>query len=366
LLVFAGLDSSPARAQSPLRAARQFTVEPAPAVVSTASRAVKDASSLLAVEAVGPFGQSCEPVQIAVGESTVCTVTVTNESVLPANVNVKSKVSSNLTLLSASGAVLQNKNSVMTTGSVPLAARVDLIPTITAVDPASTPSTGFFPLEDVGYAAMPIRDEQALNFSVPAFSFGGQTFDAIGVVSNGYIVLGGTQGNKQIQATPQSLPNVAAPNGVLAPYWTDLDGSGSPGIRLGKLSDGAESWLIVQWDVHLAGDNSPAGQRSMQVWIGLNGTTDVVYHYRTPGQLAAPGAGLTIGAENPTGTAGDQASGTPASAYRVTATPAVPGGSLTYTVTIAGKSAGTGSFDTTASSNQVSGVTRMTTAVAVV
>ena len=63
--------------------------------------------------------------------------------------------------------------------------------------------------------------------------FGGKTYTRIGVDSNGYIDPGGSAGATTSTSQPQTLPDPAPPNNVLAPYWTDLDGTGAPGIFVG-------------------------------------------------------------------------------------------------------------------------------------
>ena len=111
--------------------------------------------------------------------------------------------------------------------------------------------------------------------------------------SNGYISVGGTLDAADISFLPQTFPNPAKPNGVLAPYWTDLDGKDAPGITVGSLSDGMNSWIVVQWNTHVFGDPSAAGTRAMQVWIGVNGTQDISYAYDT----------ATVGVDAPPGPA---------------------------------------------------------------
>jgi hypothetical protein len=46
------------------------------------------------------------------------------------------------------------------------------------------------------------------------------------------------------------LPNPAAPNDVLAPFWTDLDLTSARGgaSRVATLTDGVSTWLVVDWD----------------------------------------------------------------------------------------------------------------------
>ena len=67
-------------------------------------------------------------------------------------------------------------------------------------------------------------DDTITNFNVPAFQYGGESYTRVGVVSNGYLVVGGGTGS-DIVYLPQTFPNPARPNNVVAPFWSDLDPS---------------------------------------------------------------------------------------------------------------------------------------------
>jgi len=62
---------------------------------------------------------------------------------------------------------------------------------------------------------------------------------------------------------------------VLAPFWTDLDGTGAPGVYVVALTDGVNTWTVVEWRVNVFGTTSP---RVFQVWIGVNGVEDISYN----------------------------------------------------------------------------------------
>ena len=64
---------------------------------------------------------------------------------------------------------------------------------------------------------------------MPAFVYDGGTYTSIGVDSNGYVVVGGGDAEDNNCCQPV-IPDTARPNNVLAPFWTDLDGTGAPGI----------------------------------------------------------------------------------------------------------------------------------------
>ncbi len=295
-------------------------------------------------------------------DTTTCTVTAENKAAGPATVSTTSTVSPLLKITDAVGAdaVRLNGHKVVA-GPTVLAPPKDAIP---AIAPGDTPGGGFLDLAGFGIAPIAIGDEQAQNFTVPAFDFGGRSYSRIGVVSNGYIVINGANSQQDITYIPQTLPDAAPPNGVLAPYWTDLDGTDEIGIYVGTLTDGVNTWLVVQWNVHVFGNAD--NDRSFQTWIGVNGSEDISYGYAADA-IGADGSpdGLTVGAENLSGTAGAQISGTPQGSYVITTTPGEPGESLSYTLTIKGHRAGVRSLTTDMTADVVAGTTTVRTPITV-
>ena len=116
---------------------------------------------------------------------------------------------------------------------------------------------GYIPLDAFGDTVTPIGDEQIINFNVPSFVFAGQAYSTIGIDSNGYIVVGGGTAEDNNCCNLSRSPNPARPNNVLAPFWTDLDGTGAPGI-LAVLTDGVSDWIVVEWRVNVFGTTSSA------------------------------------------------------------------------------------------------------------
>ncbi|NUT43261.1 MAG: S8 family serine peptidase [Thermoactinospora sp.] len=315
------------------------------------SRALHLPVAFFRQEGIVPVDQTCAPDTIPrnTGEST-CTVTVQNNSLDDAEVTALSTLDAKLRLNSVTGAT--KIGTQIATTKATLAGREPDRPTIA---PGAGPA-GYIPLDAFGVTPTPIGDEQALNFTVPAFTFAGKSYTRLGVVSDGYSVAGGTNGADDIAFQPQTLPDPARPNGVLASYWTDLDGTGAPGIYAANLTDGVNSWLVVEWRVNLFGTSD---LKVFQQWIGLGGAEDVSFAY-DPANLPGPapaGAGLTVGAENDEGTAGDQISGPPTEDLVVKSTPGAPGGSLTYSMKIKGVSTGAGKVTTATSTPQVKGIT---------
>jgi hypothetical protein len=314
------------------------------------------------------LGQSCSPATVAKNRSTTCTVTATNDSFDTTTVNVSSSTNDRLRITGATGATVVRGRA--TAGPATLAPKRDALP---AIAPGTSPGGGYLPLSLFGIPQRAIGDEQALNVNVPAYTFGGRTYTSIGVVSDGYIVLGGSSGAQDIAFTPQTLPDPARPNGLVAPFWTDLDGTGTNtvtgapyGVTIGVLGDGVNSWVVVDYNIHVFGITDGTGDRNFEVWIGVNGTDDVSFSYDT-NALGAGGSpdGLTVGAENASGTGGAQITGFPASEYVVSTTPGGPGGSLSYTLAVTGDEVGNGALTSTLTSDIVLGSTVVRTSIAV-
>jgi Subtilase family/Fibronectin type-III domain/PA domain len=281
------------------------------------------------------LAQSCAPTTIRFGSGrSTCSVTVQNNSLSPADVSSVSTTGLNLPVTAVTGATKVNDHRV--TASATLAARQPDAPHIA---PGQTPA-GYIPLDLFGVTPIAVGDEQALNFNTPAFTYAGQTFNRLGVVSDGYLVAGGAEG-ADVNFVPQSLPDPARPNGVLAPFWTDMDGTGAPGVFAVTLTDGVNDWVVIEWRLNFFGTTNT---QVFQAWIGINGTEDITFTYdpaHLP-QAPPPGVeGLTVGAENSDGSAGDQIAPTasetpPTEDLRVTSTPGAPGGSLTYSFQVKG------------------------------
>jgi subtilisin family serine protease len=304
-------------------------------------------------QGVVTLSQSCDPTTIARNQTSTCGVTVQNNALSPAEVSTVSTTSLHLPVTAVTGATKVNDHRGTATAT--LAARQPDAPTI-----APGALFGYLPLDAFGVTPNPVGDEQALNFNVPAFTFAGQTFNRLGATSNGYLVAGGASA-EDIVFAPQTLPDPARPNGVLAPFWTDLDGTVAPGIFAATLTDGVNDWFVVEWRVNFFGTTST---QVFQAWIGLNGTEDITFAYDPANLPDAPpaGYGLTVGAENSEGSAGDQTAPTspgtpPTEDQRVESTPGAPGGSLTYSFTVRGFLPGTGTVRTDMTTPLVRGTT---------
>ena len=265
-------------------------------------------------------------------------------------------------IVSATGATVNRKGTTAQTDAITLAAPADGIP---AIAPGDTPGGGFLDLGQFGIVATPRGDESITNFNVPPFLYGGDTYTRIGIDSNGYIIVGGsTSASDNNCCELQTFPDPTPPNNVLAPFWTDLNDEGAKGISVGSLTDGTNSWIVVQWDTHLF--SSAAAERHMQVWIGTGAVQDISYGYDTATTIGADGdvgVGLQIGAESKNGTQGANIVGPPTSSYVVTSTPGTPGGSAVVTLQVKAKGHDDGTLTSTMITDVVAGKTIVKTPI---
>ncbi len=286
--------------------------------------------------------KTCAPTDVVLGQNTECTITLQNTSFDPATVHFVDALPSVLDLVdgSVSGATAVGNNVVfdgVLSGPAP--------PDVT-VGPGSSPAGGYLPLSLFGIAPIGgVGDETLVNFTVPPFQFGGETWNRIGIVSNGYAVVGGGTG-ADIDFINQSFPDEDPPNNVLAPFWTDLRPPAGGQLRIGILTDGVDDWVVLDWQA--VRNFSDVGVNSFQIWVGINGVEDISYAYGPV--TGGDGGFLTVGAENKFGNRGDNfyvdGTGTlPVNGTQLVVT-SVPGtGAPTHTITFDAQGIKKGNWD---------------------
>jgi uncharacterized repeat protein (TIGR01451 family) len=245
--------------------------------------------------------KTCDPASFPQGSNTTCTLTITNTNFEHStNVTLTDQLPNRLRLVAGSvtGAT-PDGNGIRFDGSVAASQ-----PPNVAIGAGSTPA-GYVPLSLFGVAPIGgVGDETIVNFSVPAYTYAGETHTRIGIVSNGYAVVGGGTG-ADVEFVNQVLPDPAPPNNVLAPFWTDLNPGAGGALRIATLTDGQDTWLVLDWEG--VREFSTARFNSFQIWIGVNGDAhpgeDISYTFGTL-QGNGDGGFLTVGAENKFGNRG--------------------------------------------------------------
>ncbi|MCR2817970.1 S8 family serine peptidase [Microbacterium sp. zg.Y1090] len=277
-------------------------------------------------EAEVSLAQSCEPESIRRGSSTTCTVSATNflPVEVPATINVAAHPFLNVRNVTAPAK--RQFLGAKWSGTLSPA----LAPSIDAVGPddGTHPAGGYLSLASMGIAPVAtLGDEAIVNYTVPSFSYGGEVYSRIGIVSNGYVVVGGgTSADVSYQST--GIPDPTVPNNVLAPYWTDLNPEEGGAVRVGSLSDGVNSYLVVEWeDVPTYSGNAT---NTFQLWLTLGATEGQWFAYGDAPVSDAATTAVT-GAENRNGTSGVIADAPTAdSVYAVTTSPPTAGGTVSF------------------------------------
>jgi hypothetical protein len=214
-----------------------------------------------------------------------------------------------------------------------------------------------------GFGVTPdaIGDEEFINYDVPPFIYNGKTYSTIGVNSNGYLVAGGGTAEDNNCCNVPGGPSPERPNDVLAPFWTDLDGSAAPGIYAAILTDGGGNfWLIIESHLDVFGTTD---ERILQVWIGLNGVQDITFNYGNP-QPDPNGQDFLVGAENEIGE-GEMNATLPTEDFVVVSTDPIPGDSATYRVVVRGRAVGAGRVRTVMTGPGLPGRTIVRTSIAI-
>lgn len=292
---------------------------------------------------------TCDPTTIDRGAATDCSVTAANVTSqdAPTTLRVVGPSNNKLRVQNVSPPAVPSGNGWTWSGTI----EGSVAPTIDSITDAggTSPGEGYFPLSQFPIAPIAgMTDEAIVNFNTPAYKYGTEVYSRIAVDSNGYVVIGGGTAADNDCCDPQTFPNPARPNNVLAPYWTDLNPGAGGAVRIGVLSGGGLSWLVVDWEA-VDTFGVPASASSFQVWIQLGATEGLWFTY---GDLSAPSVdGLSVGAENRDGSSGVNLGGAPtADDYVIETSPPLPGGSVTITYEALGTKVGAYDLTATATS----------------
>ncbi|MGH3090513.1 MAG: hypothetical protein ACRDSJ_24810 [Rubrobacteraceae bacterium] len=279
---------------------------------------------------------SCSPRRIDRGDSTECQVSASNRSSEDANIDLEVTGPDGVEISNPSEPVQELPNGFRYSGRLE-GAQAPTIGDIVAEDGpgyVSMASLGVTPVSGFG-------DETIVNFNVPAFLYGGESYESIGMVSNGYAVVGGG-GSSDVQFVPQDIPNPASPNNVLAPFWTDLNPEEGGNLYAAGVTSGERTWIVLEWE-DVATFGNPGQTHTFQIWLETTPDAETIsYAFETVGGSGSSD-GLVVGAENRDGTSAVQLGETPASGdeYSILTSPPEDGGAITITYTATGERAGT-------------------------
>ena len=247
------------------------------------------------------LSQSCAPTTITTSTSSHCSATVANLANAAGNVNF-SLAGRGLRYDNVSGANSVSKHGATWSGSLSPA----IPPQVLSITQSNnTPAGGYLPLSLFGVPPLGgVGDDTVTNLNVPTFFYGGEPYTRIGVSSDGYLIVGGATAAADVTPVPQHFPNPARPNNVIAPLWTDLNPPAGGAIRVASLTDGTNSWIVIDWNA--VKDFGDAQTNTFEVWLQQGATPDkeqISINYGSIG-TGDPGTGVNWGAENRDGTSG--------------------------------------------------------------
>ena len=227
-------------------------------------------------------------------------------------------------------------------------------PGIPSLDSFGPLGSGYLPLDLFGVVPDPIGDEEIINYEgIDPFLFNGKTYNTIGVDSNGYIVAGGATSDDNECCDLPTGPHPGRPNDMVAPFWTDLDGTDTDGIYAASLTDGVNFWTVIEYRVNVFGTTD---ERIFQVWLGSNGVQDISFNYGNDPVEDPDGQDFLVGAENEIGE-GEMTATLPTEDLIVVSTDPTPGASVHYRVVVRGVKVGTGQVRTIMTGDGLPGTT---------
>ena len=308
--------------------------------------------------------QSCAPDTIARYATSSCTVTARNVGTVGTTVDLLTATTTDLPVIGVVGATRGAHTA--SRHNAKLTAAVRGVPSL-----QEQTTSSYVPLDSINarITAQPIGDEDVLNYHLSKpINFNGLQYSTVGVDSNGYLIVGGGSADDNACCILPIGADPSRPNNVLAPFWTDLDGTGAPGVLVAMVTDGASDYLAVEWRVN-AYDTSTLEVFQAFVRLGADAgdkRQNIWFQYK-PGAVTDSGLPFVVRAENEVGAVGTQfaAGKVPAHDIDVLSTDPVVAVPVSYTVQVRGVQYGTGIVMTTADTPLVTGTTVVADTIAI-
>ena len=312
---------------------------------------------------------TCSPLSIAKTSGlSHCTVTAQNLGSVAANTSISVANRAGNTLLhykniAAPGTMIGAGKGVHWNGSLNAASAPPLnsFNNITGAGPAG----GYLPLSLFGIAPIAgVGDDTITNFNTPTYYYGGEPYTSIGVVSNGYVVIGGGTASDVVlrpadipergsaEQRDRSVLDRSQPAGGRGDPHRDAyrrlptTGSSSTGPRVKNFSN-ANTHTVR------SGSVSPRARREP---VRRASRLTCSYGAANAGS-GDSGSGINWGAENRDGSSGGNLASAPAdnTEWRPAFGGPVPGGSVTLGFDIWGPKVGSWFSDARMTSNQTTG-----------
>ena len=182
---------------------------------------------------------------------------------------------------------------------------------VLGLQPAGSPFGEFFDI--VGFGVPPIVctatcDEFFADFNTPVFIYNGTTHTSVRVSTNGYLLP--SSGFLDFSFIPQQLPDPAAPNNVIAPFWADMDldgtdpadtGAGTLTAATFNLTGGGQVF-ITQWTgVEIFGEPGTTYTFQIQIFDAASGVPGIWFAYDS---IPSADSNISVGVEGVNGQLG--------------------------------------------------------------
>lgn len=178
------------------------------------------------------------------------------------------------------------------------------------LQPDGSPFGGFFDILDLGVVPVACQtcDEFFADFTTPEFSYAGSTHTSVRISTNGYLMP--SSDFLDFSFIPQNMPNPAAPNNVIAPFWADMDlegiaagdtGAGSLAAATLNLGGGAQAF-IAQWTgVEIFGEPGTTYTFQVQILNAASGAPGIWFVYDS---VPSVSSNVSVGVEDVNGEIG--------------------------------------------------------------
>jgi hypothetical protein len=174
------------------------------------------------------------------------------------------------------------------------------LPVTLAVDYSVQPVPAYAWVDTTGGTTVTLGDEQLagpinLGFSFPYY---GQSFTTAYIDDNGYVQLGTPFYQMTYNNVP--IPDGVAPNGIIAPFWDDLD-TGTGIVRYKQFGSAPNRYWAAEWNA-VPRYFSETDVMTFEVILHESGV--IKFQYGALSGVNSDGRSATIGIESPTGSNG--------------------------------------------------------------
>jgi len=162
------------------------------------------------------------------------------------------------------------------------------------------PTYEWMDISSIGSELTPISDtdDGIFTMGIPfTMSFYGEDYDTISISSNGFIAPGRCTWSGAGSGTPQQMPYVGGPDGIITPAWADLAPHRVDGGEIYGYHNTTTNQLIVQWDdceFYYGGGNISCQLRICDpaTWTTPTGDSEFFMYYESMTGIGAMGIGI--------------------------------------------------------------------------